>query len=68
MFSSLFSLHFSLFSKEQMRLFQIKDKREEIKEMVALLCKALNYIIIRGIIGYINLNITEIFYEKMLKM
>ena len=41
LFSSLFSLRYSLFSKEQMRLFQIIDKREEIKEKVALLCKAI---------------------------
>ena len=50
LFFSLLSLHFSLFSKEQMRLFQRKDKREKRREEVALLRKALNYIIICGII------------------
>ena len=46
----LFTLSFSLFSLLSNCRFQRKDKREKRREKVALLRKALNYIIICGII------------------
>ena len=49
-FFVLITFLFSFFSILLNCRFQRKDKREEIKEKVALLLKALNYIIISDII------------------
>ena len=57
----LFTFLFSFFSLPSNCRFRIKDKREKRREKVALLRKALNYIIICGmtLVDYVSVNLDK---------